>query len=276
LWTGGEGAPRIIDKHRQTPGIWEDVLKSDIMKYIYSCFVVLLLLLFCESALAVSLRYKLAMLGYSDQEITDIISKKQTLGSTRLNHRRAMLSYPAARPSSTSFLKEKPKRAPGKVIPVPPMHRELPPARSLGLSVYVKNGLLAEARPYLTIVKDAASKNQLGHGLILAVIKVESGFNSRAISRKGAMGLMQLMPGTASDLGVTNPFDPEQNIFGGAKYLSDCLKTFKDLNLALAAYNAGPGRVTRLKRVPMIEETQQYVKDVIYYQKLYDYLLMAS
>lgn len=87
---------------------------------------------------------------------------------------------------------------------------------------------------------------------------------------------MQLMPGTASDLGVTNPFDPEQNIFGGAKYLSDCLKTFKDLNLALAAYNAGPSRVAKLRRVPMIEETQKYVKDVIYYKKLYDHLLAQT
>ena len=109
---------------------------------------------------------------------------------------------------------------------------------------------MAEARPYLTIIKDAALKNDLVKSLILAVIKVESGFDSQAVSRKGAMGLMQLMPGTASDLGLTNPFDPVQNILGGAKYLSDCIKTFKDLGLALAAYNAGPGKVARLKRVP--------------------------
>ena len=90
------------------------------------------------------------------------------------------------------------------------------------------------------------------------------------------MGLMQLMPDTASDLGVTDPFDPVQNIFGGAKYLSDCMETFKNLGLALAAYNAGPGKVAKLKRVPMIEETQQYVKDIIYYKKLYEGLFVQS
>ena len=252
------------------------MLKSDILKYIYSFFVILLLLLFCENALAGSLRYKLAMLGYNDKEITHIISKKRTIRKINRNYKRAMLGYSTAKPSSTSFIREKEKRVSRKIIPAPLVRRKSPSIRPQNLSVYIKNGLLAEARPYLKIIKDAASKNELVNSLILAVIKVESGFNSQAISRKGAMGLMQLMPGTASDLGVTNPLDPEQNIFGGAKYLSDCLKTFKDLSLALAAYNAGPGRVAKLNRVPMIKETQKYVKDVIYYKKLYDHLLVQT
>ncbi len=252
------------------------MLKSDVLKYIYSFFVILLLLLFCESALAGSLRYKLAMLGYNDKEIAHIISKKRTIKKINRSYKRAMLGYSTAKPSSTSFIREKEKRVSRKIIPAPLVRHKSPSIRPQNLSVYMKNGLLAEARPYLKIIKDAASKNELVNSLILAVIKVESGFNSQAISRKGAMGLMQLMPGTASDLGVTNPLDPEQNIFGGAKYLSDCLKTFKDLSLALAAYNAGPGRVAKLNRVPMIKETQKYVKDVIYYKKLYDHLLVQA
>ena len=281
------------------------MLKPDILKCIYSFFVILLLLLFCESALAISLRYKLAMLGYNDNEIAHIISRKRTIRKIDRNYKLAMLGYltakpssasfskekhrkidrnykmatlgySTAKPSSASFFKEKQKRVSRKIILAPIVRHKSPPIRPLDLRIYMKNGLLAEARPYLTIIKDAASKNELVKSLILAVIKVESGFDSQAISRKGAMGLMQLMPGTASDLGVTNPLDPKQNIFGGAKYLSDCLKTFKDLNLALAAYNAGPSRVAKLKRVPMIEETQKYVKDVIYYKKLYDHLLVQT
>ena len=251
------------------------MLKSDILKCVYSLLIILLFLLFCESALAGSLRYKLAMLGFNDKEIAHIISKKRTIRKINRNYKRAMLGYSTAEPSPTPFIEKKQKRVSRKIVPAPLVRRKSPSARPQDLSIYMKSGLLTEARPYLTIIKDAASKNELvNHGLILAVIKVESGFNSQAVSRKGAMGLMQLMPGTASDLGVTNPLDPEQNIFGGTKYLSDCLKTFKDLNLALAAYNAGPGRVAKLNRVPAIKETQKYVKDVIYYKKLYDHLLV--
>jgi soluble lytic murein transglycosylase-like protein len=252
------------------------MLKHDILKHIYGFFVILLLLLFCESALAASLRYKLAMMGYDDKEIANIISRKRTIRKINHNYKRSMLGYSRAEPSSTSFFRKKEKRVSKKIILAPLVRRKSPSIRSQNLSLYMKNSLLTEAKPYLTIIQDAASKNELVKSLILAVIKVESGFDSQAVSRKGAMGLMQLMPGTASDLGVTKPLDPEQNIFGGTKYLSDCLRTFKDLKLALAAYNAGPGRVAKLKRVPMIKETQKYVKDVIYYKKLYDHLLIQT
>ena len=191
----------------------------------------------------------------------------------KVRYKRSMLGYSRAEPSSTSFFRKKEKRVSKKIILAPLVRRKSPSIRPQNLSLYMKNSLLTEAKPYLTIIQDAASKNELVKSLILAVIKVESGFDSQAVSRKGAMGLMQLMPGTASDLGVTKPLDPEQNIFGGTKYLSDCLRTFKDLKLALAAYNAGPGRVAKLKRIPMIKETQKYVKDVIYYKELYDHLL---
>jgi hypothetical protein len=100
--------------------------------------------------------------------------------------------------------------------------------------------------------------------LVWAVMRRESGFNPRAVSPKGAMGLMQLMPGTAVLMGVTDPFDVEQNIAGGVKYLSQCLSRFKgDVCLALAAYNAGPETVEKYRGCPPFPETQDYVAAVL-------------
>jgi len=114
------------------------------------------------------------------------------------------------------------------------------------------------------IVADKASKYAIDPSLVHAVIKTESNGNPYAVSRKGAMGLMQLMPGTASDLEVRNPFDPEENIDGGTKYLRDLIERFKgDLTLALAAYNAGPKAVEKRGSVPEIAETKQYVRKVL-------------
>ncbi len=136
-----------------------------------------------------------------------------------------------------------------------------------------KNPLLEEAGPYLHIIADAAAINDVGKGLILAVIKVESGFDPGAVSPEGAEGLMQLMPMTGRDLGVENPFDPEENIHGGVAYLSYCLRTFNNVKLALAAYNAGPGLVSRLKRIPPIKETQNFVRDVLRHKIHYDQII---
>jgi len=120
------------------------------------------------------------------------------------------------------------------------------------------------ASDYHSIVHEKASTYNVDPSLIKAVIKTESNWNSRARSNKGAMGLMQLMPGTANDLNVNNPFDPEQNIEGGTKYLKYLLEHFNgDLTLALAAYNAGPKTVEKFGYVPPISETRQYVKKVL-------------
>ena len=114
----------------------------------------------------------------------------------------------------------------------------------------------------------AAARHNVDPSLVRAVIKVESNFNSNAVSRKGAMGLMQLMPATARSLNVKNPFDPEQNVDAGVRHLKQLLENYGgDVNLTLAAYNAGSGAVARSAGVPRYAETQNYVRRItnLYY-----------
>ena len=113
------------------------------------------------------------------------------------------------------------------------------------------------------IVSRTAREFALPESLLKAVVQVESGGNVRAVSPKGAQGLMQLMPGTARELGVSDPFDPEQNVRGGAAYLAKQIERFGDLPRALAAYNAGPGAVQKHGGVPPYRETQHYVSRVM-------------
>lgn len=116
------------------------------------------------------------------------------------------------------------------------------------------------------IFEMASNKYDVPVALLKAVAKAESNFNPKALSGAGAQGIMQLMPATAKGLGVTNAFDPEQNIMGGAKYLSQMLKKFGgDTQLALAAYNAGPGNVQKYGGIPPFKETQNYIRKVMGY-----------
>ncbi len=122
----------------------------------------------------------------------------------------------------------------------------------------------ARTSAYTDIVEEKAKKHNVDPKLVKSVIRAESNWNSRAVSPKGAMGLMQLMPQTAQLMGVGNAFDPEENIEGGVKYLRYLLSRFNgNLTLALAAYNAGPKAVDRKGGVPGIPETVDYVQKVM-------------
>ncbi len=125
--------------------------------------------------------------------------------------------------------------------------------------------LLARATQYDSIIEKAAVSAAVEPDLLRAVIVVESGFNSRAVSKRGAVGLMQLMPATASRYGVSNPYDPLQNVHAGAHYLKFLIDRFgQDVRLALAAYNAGEEAVDRNGRqIPPFTETQAYVPRVL-------------
>lgn len=124
---------------------------------------------------------------------------------------------------------------------------------------------------YADVIEQAAYKHGLDPALLHAVIRAESSYNPGAVSHKGAMGLMQLMPGTAARYGVRNPYDPEENIFGGARYLRDLMGMFRsDIRLAVAAYNAGEHNVMKYGyQVPPFPETQDYVSKVLgFYSRL--------
>jgi soluble lytic murein transglycosylase-like protein len=121
---------------------------------------------------------------------------------------------------------------------------------------------LAQA-PYGEMIRSAAEKYSVDADLVFSVIAAESNFNAHAISRRGARGLMQLLPATAAHFGVKNIFDPAQNIDAGTRYLRDLLALYQgDLALTLAAYNAGPGAVQRYGRVPPYNETISYVRAI--------------
>lgn len=118
--------------------------------------------------------------------------------------------------------------------------------------------------PFAGLIRAAASKNGVDEKLVQKMIATESNFNPRAVSRKKAQGLMQLMPQTAARLSVRDAFDPAQNIEAGTKYLRELLDKYKgDLKLALAAYNAGPDMVAKYGGIPPFSETQDYVRRIL-------------
>ena len=129
-------------------------------------------------------------------------------------------------------------------------------------------GTIATPGDIDSAIEQAAARHNVDPNLVRAVVKVESNFNPNALSRKGAMGLMQLMPSTARQLKVKNPFDPEQNVDAGVRHLKQLLESYDgDVRLTLAAYNAGAGAVARSSGVPHYAETQNYVRRItnLYY-----------
>lgn len=145
--------------------------------------------------------------------------------------------------------------------PPPPPEPEAPPSRRSVLGPGVP---LPEGTPFAREIADAAREFGLDPTLVAAVIRAESNFVSTAVSRKGARGLMQLMPATARYLGVARPFHPRENIRGGTAYLASLAKRFgaTEVDLILAAYNAGEGSVEKYGGVPPYRETQGYVRKV--------------
>lgn len=137
-----------------------------------------------------------------------------------------------------------------------------PEAKSYKKIISEKKDVTVNA-DYSPIIHSMSDKYDIEPSLISAIITVESNWNYNAVSNKGAMGLMQLMPSTAKDMSVGNPFNPEENIEGGTRYLRFLLDKFNDLPLALAAYNAGPKTVEYYGGIPSITETEQYVKKVL-------------
>jgi soluble lytic murein transglycosylase-like protein len=154
--------------------------------------------------------------------------------------------------------------------PSPPL--SLPPQAPAGQPrAAVSTAIPAHSVPALSapalhqVVDSASAAYHLDPDLVNSVIHAESGFNSHAVSPKGARGLMQLMPGTANQLGVNDAFDPQSNVTGGSRYLRELLERYNfDLVKALAAYNAGPERVEQYRGVPPFHETQAYVARIVH------------
>jgi soluble lytic murein transglycosylase-like protein len=129
---------------------------------------------------------------------------------------------------------------------------------------------LADKNQYDPLILEASKKYDVDFALIKAIIRAESGFNPFAVSRKGAKGLMQLMPATAQRMNVQNIFNPRENIEGGVRYFRYLLSLFNnDLRLSLAAYNAGENIVSELRSIPPYRETVDYVRKVIHYYQSY-------
>ncbi len=130
------------------------------------------------------------------------------------------------------------------------------------------SSFLGESKTLDSIFQEASEKYHVPVELLKSIGKAESDFNTKAVSRCGAQGVMQLMPATAKSLGVTDAFDAEQNIMGGSKYIAGLLKKYDgNTKLALAAYNAGSGNVAKYNGIPPFEETQNYVKKIMGYLK---------
>ncbi len=187
----------------------------------------------------------------------DQIAGKGALGITDLIYRQLMQQKgedPYSESSPTAPLA-------GEHMSYEPQLYQQPSADLQAIMVRLQT---ADQSDLKSLANQAATRYDLDQGLVHAVIRAESNWDSTAISSAGATGLMQLMPETAADLGVTNPFDPAQNIDGGVRYLRQMLERYDgDLPTALAAYNAGPTAVDKHGGIPPYEETQNYIQKIM-------------
>jgi soluble lytic murein transglycosylase-like protein len=191
--------------------------------------------------------YQLLALGYSARETADVVSGR--ISQQALDAARQMLAVGQTREAAANYLDGQYRR----VVALRTARNALRPPRRGGLSTTFDDP-----------IEKYANLHQLDAAVVRAIIQTESAFNPLALSRKGAIGLMQLMPMTARELGV-NPFVPEQNIEGGVRYFSQLLRMFGGIELALVAYNGGPGYAQRYARgqVVLYGETRDYVKRVL-------------
>ena len=213
------------------------------------------------------------VIGNTDARTTGLTAVDYLANPLRLNSRRQ--SSPQVLPSEAKGNSSPGRQVPAVIKTSSEVNTSIPsaaePGTSLGPTATRSMPKQCDSHVRRRIEKSvqrAASKYDLPPGLIKAVIRAESNFQVEAVSRAGARGLMQLMPATASELGVTKPFDIEQNVDGGARYLRKMLDSFGgDVKLALAAYNAGPGTVRKYAGNVPYEETKQYVDRVIRFSK---------
>ncbi len=151
--------------------------------------------------------------------------------------------------------------------PTSARYRYSGPEASMHASIYYPGGNMST---YDGIIREASLQHGMQFELIKAMIRAESNFNPNAISPSGAIGLMQIMPGNLNEFGISDPFDPRDNIMGGTKYLKQLMKKYNsDLSLSIAAYNAGPGAVDKYKDIPPYPETEKHVEKVLRFYSHY-------
>jgi|GEM_PF-1295579 len=224
----------------------------------------------------------LSFTGFSVAGISMANAAEQDTAPPKAHHRLSPQSdLPSSVPSSTLSVQPKPRAVPqihvyktvladgsGHFSDQRPAHQAFELLRFDCFACAPKSSINWQNTPLFTqrftrVIQQAASEFNLDTALVRAVIHAESAFNPRAVSQKGATGLMQLMPATQQQFQVSDAFEPEQNIRAGSQYLAQLLVAFQgDLSLALAAYNAGPATVKRYNGIPPFAETQAYVERV--------------